>query len=126
MKVKRAVVSAVGTLHVHLGPAFQALALSSTKEQSVRNQLEEAFRDHPHDPSSSTAEWPRKTIVGDPANDAAVSGDKGSNSNLLLDIPKLDLISEIPSDCIAKMVCYPSVFYLCMLCFHTLPQFLVS
>ena len=75
----------------------------------MRNQLEEAFRDHPHDPSSSTAEWPRKTIVGDPANDAAVSGDKGSNSNLLLDIPKLDLISEIPSDCIAKMVCYPSL-----------------
>ena len=106
MKVKRAAMSAVGTLHVQLGPAFQALALSSTKEQSVRSQLEETFRDHPHDQSSSSAEWPRKSIIGDSANDSAGSGTKGSNSNLLLDIPKLDLISEIPSDCIARMVCY--------------------
>lgn len=105
-----------------MGPPFQAVALSLTKDQSVRNQLEETFRDHPHDPTSQSADWPKRSIVGARADDATASEGKSSNSTMLLEIPKLDLISEIPSDCITKMVCFVLASSLCLVYHHRSPN----
>jgi hypothetical protein len=102
MKVKKSSISAIGTIHVQMGPVFQALALSGCKDQSLRAELEVAFREHPHDRSSATAHWPKRSIVNGSGNSNADGGD--SEPGLQLEILKVDLLSEIPADCITRMV----------------------
>jgi hypothetical protein len=85
-----------------MGPVFQALALSACKDQSLRAELEVAFREHPHDRSSATADWPKRSIVNGSGNSNTDGGD--SAPGLQLEMPKMDLLSEIPADCITRMV----------------------
>ena len=91
-------------MHVHLGPAFQAVAFASVgNDDSLRTQLESCFNQHAFDPSSKSAEWPKSSICsgfGDKANEDGQSGGAGLN----LEIPKMDLIAELPEDCISRMV----------------------
>jgi hypothetical protein len=101
IKIKKAAMSAFGTLHVQLGPAFQAVALSTVKEQSLRENIEGAFRDHPYDPTASSAEWPRRSIMLGREN--ADSDGGGGGSALVLDVPKTDLIAALSADCVSRM-----------------------
>jgi hypothetical protein len=101
--VKKGALSVMGTLHVQLGPAFQAVVLTATnKDQSLRDQLEKTFQEHPYDSSVSSAEWPKSSICG--GGDDANGEGGNSGSGLQLDVPKLDLLAELPSDCITRMV----------------------
>jgi cytoskeleton-associated protein 5 len=101
IKIKKAAMSAFGTLHVQLGPAFQAVALSTVKEQSLRDLLEGAFRDHPYDPMASSTEWPKRSIMLGRGNADSTRG--GGGSALCLEVPKTDLIAALSADCVSRM-----------------------
>jgi hypothetical protein len=93
----------MGSIHVQLGPAFQGVVFAATgKDHSLRDQLEKIFNEHPYDPSSSSAEWPKNSICFGPAGTTAEGGQAGSG--LKLEVPKMDLIAELPADCITRMV----------------------
>eukprot|EP00980_Cylindrotheca_fusiformis_P018775 scaffold6257_cov144-Cylindrotheca_fusiformis.AAC.1 len=101
VKVKKEALSAMGLLHVHLGPSFQAVASAAAgKDESLRTLLQKAFADHPYDPSAASAEWPKRYIV---VSDGGGAGVADTNSGLNLDVPKMDLFSELPDDCIPRM-----------------------
>ena len=93
----------MGSLHLQLGPTFQAIAFAEVgSDQSLRAELEKSFSEHPYDPSTSTAGWPKYSLCG-ATNSGGADRDKDS-SGLKLEVPKMDLISELPGDCIARMV----------------------
>ena len=103
MKVKKAALSVMGTFHAQLGPAIQAVALSSLEDQSLRSTLEATFGDNPYDPNMMNCEFPKRSI----AASAGVSENGGGASAgvaLQIDVPKLDLIQTLPADVIDKMV----------------------
>ena len=101
INVKKSAFAVFGIMHIHLGPQFQVLALSSTQDGSLRDQLEKTFDKHPFDPSSTTAEWPKQSLARSASNQTTDSD--GKVSMMQLDLPKLDLISELSSDILLKM-----------------------
>ena len=100
--------SAMGTMHVQLGPAFQAVVFAELKkDQALREQLEKAFNDHPFDPSAASTDWPKSSLCargGGDGGDGSGGGGAGAGGGLVLEIPKMDLMAELPNDCISKMV----------------------
>lgn len=70
--------------------------------------MEKAFNDHPYDPSSASTDWPKASLcgrAGGDGGDGTGSGGGGSGGGgLVLEIPKMDLMAELPNDCISKMV----------------------
>lgn len=103
IKARKAAFAVMGSIHVQLGPAFQAVSFAAaSKDQSLRDQLESTFNEHPFDPSSSSAKWPKNSICCGPASSTAEGGQSGSG--LQLEVPKLDLLAELPADCISRMV----------------------
>jgi hypothetical protein len=104
VKVKKAALSVMGTIHVQLGPAFQAVVFASTsKDQSLRDQLEKSFNDHPFDPTTGSTEWPKSSICSGPGGAESQGGQQGAA--LQLEVPKMDLMAELLDDVIARMVC---------------------
>lgn len=104
-KVKKEALSVMGLLHVHLGPTFQHVVYAASgKDETLRSLLEKTFEEHPYDASSSTAEWP-KTCICIGGDGGVEDGDATGNSGLQFDVPKMDLFSQLPSDCIQRMVC---------------------
>jgi hypothetical protein len=105
VKVKKEALAVMGLLHVHLGPAFRPVVYAASgKDETLRSLLEKTFEEHPHDASSSTTEWP-KTCICIGGDGGVEDGDANGNSGLQFDVPKMDLFSELPSDCIQRMVC---------------------
>lgn len=89
----------MGEFHRQLGPAFEALVFASVKDQSLREQLHKTFHEHPHDATSSKSDFPKQSIFATQQGGASEPG-----VGIDIDIPKLDLIAELPNDCIARMV----------------------
>ena len=91
-------------MNVHLGPAFQAIVFAAAgNDDSLRAQFENCFNEHVFDPSSKSAEWPKSSICSGLGGKASENGQAGSGE-LNLEVPKMDLISELPGDCISRMV----------------------
>lgn len=100
IKVKRAALSVLGVMHTHLGPSFKASVLASSKEPSFREDVEATFSEHPFDSAAAKIVWAKRCICGHSQN--------GGNSNesggaLDMNLPKLDLFAELPSDCLSRM-----------------------
>ena len=92
----------MAVFHRHLGAPFQSLVLASTKDPSIRGQLEEIFSSHPHDPSTVNSEWAKQSLATakrGPDNTKHSSGSDG----LDFELPTFDLMSELPADCVARM-----------------------
>jgi hypothetical protein len=101
-KVKRAALSVLGTLHIHLGPGFRALSLALTKKPAVKEEMEQCFDTNEFDPSLHSTEWPKR-----PLGNSASSKDGPQTSDgggLIFDVPKTDLFSLLSDDCFKKMV----------------------
>ncbi|KAG7371784.1 hypothetical protein IV203_017926 [Nitzschia inconspicua] len=96
VKVKRAAFSVLGLIHSQLGPSFRALVLAAFKE-SLREEAEKCFYDHPHDLSYKNAVWERVCLC------SLMPNGTEDISSIKLELPKLDLISELPGDCISRM-----------------------
>jgi cytoskeleton-associated protein 5 len=96
-KVKRESLVALGVIHAQLGGQFRALVLSLAKGP-VRDLVEGCLDSYPFDSSQVTSEWPKISlaIVNSPHN-------SNSQSGLVLDIPKTDLIEELSEDTLLKL-----------------------
>jgi hypothetical protein len=79
---------------------LKALALSAIQDGPANLQAEKQIDANPYDPSAS-ANPQRKCLVlnKDDANEA------GSAAIAGMDIPKTDLMAELPPDILSKMVC---------------------
>jgi hypothetical protein len=110
-KVKKAAFASIGALHVQLGPIFKALLMSECDDSS-RSELEKLVESHPFDPTCSSAEWPKVSIVGNGRtrgkgnddNNHNVDSDSNEDTDLGIEIPRFDLFATLPSDCVSKMV----------------------
>jgi hypothetical protein len=106
-KVRKATSSSIGTLHVQLGPIVRALLLSQC-DDSIRDQIEKTVDLHPYDPSSASAEWPKVSISTRSKSGTRRTHDQDSdgedNAGIALEIPRMDLFSQISCDCATKMV----------------------
>lgn len=101
MKVKRAALGTIGTLHRQIGLSFKALTLSLA-QPSVKDDLDKCFNDNLFDDSLQTTAWPRQYLA---ALNSASNGSKTSSGlGVSLAIPKSDLTAELEDDCIAKLV----------------------
>jgi cytoskeleton-associated protein 5 len=99
-------------MHVQLGATFQAVVFTKVdKDESLRKLVEKSFEDNPHDPTAATAEWSKTCICVDRGIDGAA--ENASGGGLQLDVPKLDLFSELSSDCVDRMVSIGNFFCLC-------------
>lgn len=111
IKVKKAALASIGTLHVQLGPIFRALIMSQCQEPA-RAQLEKTLDGHPYDPSSPSAEWPKVSIANSSKSSnrrGTSSGDDGDDAGdndmcLSIEIPRMDLLAALSRDCATKMV----------------------
>ncbi|CAB9516410.1 Cytoskeleton-associated protein 5 [Seminavis robusta] len=106
IKVKKATNASIGTLHAQLGPIFKALVLSQCPD-SERGNLEKTLESHPHDPSYTSAEWPRVSIATGRKCNADGSGgqhdDEDDNEGFGLEIPRMDLFSQLSGDSLKNM-----------------------
>jgi hypothetical protein len=105
-KLRKETSSSIGTLHVQLGPIVKALMLSQC-DDSMRDQLEKTVELHPYDPSSASAQWPKVSITRRQAGSSGChdqDSDREGNDGLALEIPRLDLFSQISNDCTLQMV----------------------
>ena len=101
VKVKRAAFGVIGVIHSQIGPSFKAISVTSVQDPSLREEFEKTFIEHPYDPSTKNAQWPKCYIF---ASDVSKGSDGGSSGpGLQLELPKLDLLAELPSDCISRM-----------------------
>lgn len=102
IKVNRAAFATVGLMHVQLGPTLKAVALSSIKNPSFRDEIEKMFGENPFDSSLASKEWPKSYILSNSGNDTEDGGDN-AGSGMNIELPKTDLIAELPSDCLSRM-----------------------
>ena len=108
-KVKKAALASIGSLHVQLGPIFKALLMSQCDDSS-RSEIEKTIDAHPFDPSCTSAEWTKVSIAGKnkSAGNNKEGGSKGdddqSDRDMGIEIPRFDLFSNLPGDCVSKMV----------------------
>ncbi|GKY99911.1 hypothetical protein MPSEU_000944700 [Mayamaea pseudoterrestris] len=95
-KVKRESFNAIGVLHSHLGGQFRALAMSMAKGP-LRDPLESCLNAFPYDEACRSMSWPKYSL-------ATMAGNSGDgSSDLILDIPKVNLMSELPDDIISRL-----------------------
>jgi len=111
--VKTAALSLFGELHAQLGPILKAMVLSKIKDDSLKQQIEKKFASCPYDPSASASIRSRKCLVLDEEDDDDAGG--GGASSLGMNIPKTDLLSELPSDILDRMV-RSSFFHIIYIC----------
>lgn len=98
-KVKRETLSCFAILHRQIGPALKALVLALVKQQVVKDQLQKCFEDNPFDPTLTSMNWSRSSIIGRIAKrDGVVETD------VALEIPTLDLMTVLPTDIFVKLV----------------------
>ena len=102
IKVKKAALAVMGSFHVQLGPPLEALVATAIKDSSLRDQLQKAFSEHPHDPTVAVSSWPKCSILG--AKRQVEGNQKSSDGFFGLDIPKFDLVNELPADLLTRMV----------------------
>ena len=93
----------IGIFHVQLGPPFEALILASVKDPALRSQIQKTLSEHGHDPSASNEDWPKCSIVAATKASGQI-GSSRSGAGMGVELPKYDLIAELPADCIASMV----------------------
>jgi hypothetical protein len=102
IKVKKAALAVMGSFHTQLGTPLEALVAASIKDMSLRDQIQKTFSEHPHDPSVAMSSWPKCSILGVTRQ---VEGNQKSAEGILgVDIPKFDLVSELPADLLTRMV----------------------
>jgi hypothetical protein len=92
----------LGKVHTHLGPGFKALCLSLSKKPALKDELEKCFDQNKFDASIQETEWSKRSIAA-----AAVDSKEGPRSpggGLTFDVPRTDLFSQLPDDCLDKMV----------------------
>lgn len=99
-KVRRETISTVKEFYRHLGPKFRALLLSSSKKPAERDGVEKCLESAEFDPSLTT-KGPSKHTVASLSEDKSRGG-KGSSGDFMA-LPKYDLFSALPDDCIEKM-----------------------
>ena len=102
IKVKRAASTTLGLMHVHLGPTIKAVAFSSIKNPSLRDEIEKNFEANPFDSSLASNEWPKSYILANIGSEGE-GGSANGASGMGIELPKTNLISELPSDCISRM-----------------------
>lgn len=102
IKVNRAAFATVGLMHVQLGPTMKAVTLSSIKNPSLRDEIEKVFGENPFDSSLASKEWPKNYILSNSANDTE-DGDDNAGFGMNIELPKMDLMVELPSDCLSRM-----------------------
>ena len=68
---------------------------------SVKNQIENTFETSPYDPDSAKVGRSKICIIT--SSNSTIS-ETGSISLVTIDIPRIDLISILPEDCMEKMV----------------------
>ncbi len=100
--MKKAAHAVMGSIHVQLGSPFEALVSASIKDPSLRDQLLKTFSEHPHDLGISKTQWPKCSLLG--VKDVRGDNLRGGTGGFELDIPKLDLFSELPPDILTQMV----------------------
>lgn len=89
-------------VHVHLGAPLEGLVFASVTDHSLREQLGKVFSEHPHDPSTANSEWPKRSIIVEATGDTG-TGSSCSGNTHGIELPTLDLIAELPADCIVRM-----------------------
>jgi hypothetical protein len=100
--VSRQALLVLGKVHTHLGPGFKALCLSLSKKPALKDELEKCFDQNKFDASIQSTEWSKCSIAA-----AAVDskeGPRSSGGGLNFDVPRTDLFSQLPDDCLDKMV----------------------
>jgi len=100
IKVKRAAFATLGLIHVQLGPPIKAVALSSIKNASLRDDIEKTFEENSFDSSLFAKAWPKSYIL---ANSESAQDGSTEGAGMDVELPTLDLIAELPSDCIDRM-----------------------
>jgi cytoskeleton-associated protein 5 len=100
VKVKRAAFATIGLMHAQLGPSLRAVTLSSISDSSFRGEFEKIFKEHPFDSSLTCADWPMRYLFSNSSND---NTDSNSTSGMKIELPKTDLIAELPPDCLSRM-----------------------
>ena len=107
--MKNAALSLIGILHQHLGPILKAVVMSAIQDNSIRSHVEKKIDANPHDPSAM-ANPKRKCLLFKEGDENEGGGTAGMGIN----IPKIDLMAELPSDILTDMVCkiaYPPHFF---------------
>lgn len=89
----------MATLFRQIGPKLKALSMSLAKNAEAKVALENCFNESAYNPSSLPSTWPRQSIVRSICDEAA-----GNAGSLVLDLPKTDLFSLLPSDIMNRMV----------------------
>lgn len=101
-KVKKEAMTCFALLHRQIGPGLKSLAVSLAKQPSTKEQLQKCFEENPFDPSFSSANWSRFSVVG---RSSSRVGNGVSKPSLVLDVPTVDLFALLPSDILIKLVC---------------------
>ncbi len=101
--MKAAALSLAGEFHAQLGPIVKAMMMSNVKDDSVKGQLEKKFDSSPFDPSIANSS-PTKRCLHESDDDSAGVEAGGAASALGMDIPKTDLMSELPEDILDQLV----------------------
>lgn len=101
LKVKKAAFSTLGMFHVQLGPTFEALVMASIQDNSLKSQAQKIFVECPFDPTASESSWAKQSIL---ASETSKAGTSISESTFQMDLPRMDLLAEIPGDCVTRMV----------------------
>ncbi|OEU12196.1 ARM repeat-containing protein [Fragilariopsis cylindrus CCMP1102] len=100
VKVKRAAFATIGLMHAQLGPSLRAVTLSSISDSSFREEFDKIFKEHPYDSSLACADWPMRYLFSNSSDD---NTDSNSTSGMKIELPKTDLIAELPPDCLSRM-----------------------
>ena len=100
VKVKRAAFATIGLMHAQLGPSLRAVTLSSISDSSFREEFDKIFKEHPYDSSLTCADWPMRYLFSNSSDD---NTDSDSTSGMKIELPKTDLIAELPPDCLSRM-----------------------
>ena len=98
--MKSAALALFGELHIQLGPVLKVMTLSNIQDDGIKKQVEKKFDSYPHDPSSSVPT--RRCLVADEDED----NEAGVASTLGMEIPKTDLISELPGNIFDRLVSF--------------------
>lgn len=104
MKVKREALQVLGTFHAHIGPAFKAVSNSLAKP-ALRDELERCFEKNKYDPTLQKQEWSKRSLFDSRYSQPG----KGvlSGSAIALEVPRSDLMADLPDDCVQRLVSIP-------------------
>lgn len=97
-KIRKAALNVAGELHKQLGPIFVALAVAP--DDKVKSHLDGAYQACPYDPENASLSRPKSCFLLSSQN--GTDGENGVSS-LGIDIPKMDLLSQLSTDCATQM-----------------------